>query len=251
MKYKNETIIKQSDVHESCFIDSFSVIENSKINRDCKIFKMARVKNSNLSKNCIVGDSSRVDESNLEQNIRIDRLNHIANSKCGRFSYTGQSTVIMFAEVKAFSSISWNVTIGPANHNYHNVTQHSFLYNNSDEIRKINEIAYDRFEKPCVIGNDVWIGCNSTILRNVEIGDGAVIGANALVNKDVPPYAIVGGVPARVIKYRFDKEIIDLLLKIKWWEWDLEKIKDNYSFFSNKPERAKLVEILNESEGNK
>lgn len=76
-----------------------------------------------------------------------------------------------------------------------------------------------------VIGNDVWIGYNATILSGVTIGDGAVIGANALVNKDVPPYSIVGGVPAKIISKRFSHEIIEVLLKLKWWNWELDKIK--------------------------
>jgi acetyltransferase-like isoleucine patch superfamily enzyme len=75
-----------------------------------------------------------------------------------------------------------------------------------------------------VIGNDVWIGRNATILSGVTVGDGAVIGACALVTKDVPPYAIVGGVPAKVLKYRFTPEQIAALQRIQWWEWPTEKI---------------------------
>lgn len=78
-----------------------------------------------------------------------------------------------------------------------------------------------------IIGNDVWIGKNATLLSDVKIGDGAVIGANAMVAKDVPPYAIVVGNPARIIKYRFDEETVQALLRIKWWDWPLEKLQKN------------------------
>lgn len=81
------------------------------------------------------------------------------------------------------------------------------------------------------IGNDVWIGMNAVILSGVHIGDGAIIGAGAIVTKDVEPYAIVGGVPAKVIRYRFPKEIIDAFLRIKWWDWPLEKIEENMELF--------------------
>lgn len=76
-----------------------------------------------------------------------------------------------------------------------------------------------------VIGSDVWIGYDSLILSGVTIGDGAVIAARSVVTKDVPPYAIVGGNPAKVIKYRFDESTIKSLLHIKWWNWNQDKIE--------------------------
>lgn len=87
--------------------------------------------------------------------------------------------------------------------------------------------------RPPIIGNDVWIGINSTILNNVVIGDGAVIGAGAVVTKDVSPYSVVGGVPARLIKFRFSEEQIDRLLRIKWWDWPLELISQRIDDFNN------------------
>lgn len=80
-----------------------------------------------------------------------------------------------------------------------------------------------------VIGNDVWIGYEAVIMPGVKIGDGAIVGTRAVVTKDVPPYTIVGGVPARPIRKRFDDETIEKLLKIKWWDWDKEKIEKNIS----------------------
>lgn len=80
-----------------------------------------------------------------------------------------------------------------------------------------------------VIGNDVWIGYEAVILSGVTVGDGAIIGVRAVVTKDVPPYAIVGGVPARCIRRRFDEETVTKLRELKWWEWSDEKIKENLS----------------------
>ena len=78
-----------------------------------------------------------------------------------------------------------------------------------------------------IIGNDVWIGFESMVMPGVKIGDGAIIGSKSLVTKDVPPYTIVGGNPAKIIRTRFDDETIELLLKIKWWDWSIEKITEN------------------------
>lgn len=88
-----------------------------------------------------------------------------------------------------------------------------------------------KVQKKVIIGNDVWIGSHALILGGVKIGDGAVIGAGAVVTKDVPPYAVVGGVPARIIKYRFSQEIIDKLLEIKWWNLPENILKENIKLF--------------------
>lgn len=77
------------------------------------------------------------------------------------------------------------------------------------------------------IGNDVWIGYEAVILAGVTVGDGAVIGTRAVITKDVPPYTVVGGVPAKPIKRRFSEERIDQLLKMRWWDWPEEKIAEN------------------------
>ena len=84
-----------------------------------------------------------------------------------------------------------------------------------------------------VIGNDVWIGNNATIMQGIKIGDGAIIATNSLVAKDVEPYTIVGGNPAKEIRKRFDAETIEFLLKLKWWDWDVKKITDHLEFITN------------------
>ncbi len=80
-----------------------------------------------------------------------------------------------------------------------------------------------------VIGNDVWIGYEAVIMSGVTIGDGAIIGTRAVVSKDVPPYTIVGGIPAKPIRKRFSDEVVSSLLEIKWWEWSDERIRENLS----------------------
>ena len=88
------------------------------------------------------------------------------------------------------------------------------------------EMGHPSCKGDIIIGNDVWIGAKSTIMSGVKIGDGVIIAAGALVTKDVEPYSVVGGNPAKHIKYRFDEEQIVDLLKIKWWEWNEDMIKE-------------------------
>ncbi len=95
----------------------------------------------------------------------------------------------------------------------------------SEDITAMFEDAQNRGDT--VVGNDVWIGMNVVIMPGVKIGDGAIIGANSVVTKNVEPYTVVGGNPATIIKKRFDEQTIDTLLNIKWWDWPIEKIEKN------------------------
>ena len=99
------------------------------------------------------------------------------------------------------------------------------------------------------IGNDVWIAANVVITEGLKIGDGAVIGAGAVVTHDIPPYAIVGGVPAKVIRYRFTKEMIDELLKIKWWDFTEEQLQKAFPLFQKELDTESLTILKNIKDG--
>ena len=126
-----------------------------------------------------------------------------------------------------FCSIARGTNIQEHNHDSKCVTTYFIKYRIFNDKYGSDAVSKGAIE----IGNDVWIGTGSTILTGVKIGDGAVIAANAVVVNDVPPYAIVGGTPAKVLKYRFSNEIIKNLLEIKWWDWEIEKIKKNKDLF--------------------
>jgi len=133
------------------------------------------------------------------------------------YSFIGFNSLISKTTIGRYNSIASNVNIGHGEHPLDAISTNSFLINDYHNILT---------SKACVIESDVWIGVGSIIRRGVTVGIGAVIGANSFVNKDVPPFAIVAGSPARIIRYRFDQNKINEILKSKWWELELEDAKE-------------------------
>jgi virginiamycin A acetyltransferase len=110
-----------------------------------------------------------------------------------------------------------------ANHLTQSISSYPFAIFGHDWQNAMKDKTYPN-KGNTIVGNDVWIGYNVTILPGITIGDGAIIAANTTVTKNVPPYSIVGGNPSKVIKKRFSDEQIETLLELKWWDWDIEKI---------------------------
>lgn len=152
----------------------------------------------------------------------------------GRHSYTGQNVEVIQPEVEIgnFTSISSQV-------HFFGITEHPPIFNrqavSNFPFCELNWGEYPRggSRGKIVIGSDVWIGEHAFLLGGVHIGDGAIVGAAAVVTKDVPPYAVVVGNPGRVIKYRFAEEQIEKLLEIKWWDWDDQKIRQMLPLMSD------------------
>ncbi|MCS2947094.1 CatB-related O-acetyltransferase [Bacteroides sp. BFG-638] len=128
-----------------------------------------------------------------------------------------------------------------ANHTQKSLSTYTFpLFYEEWELKKSNiTTAWDN-KGDIVIGNDVWIGYEAVIMAGVHIGDGAIIAARTVVTKDVPPYTIVGGTPAREIRKRFDAEVIQQLLMLKWWDWSSDKIRNSLPYIME----GKLNELL-------
>lgn len=159
----------------------------------------------------------------------------LTNVKLGDFTYISSNTQITNARIGKFCSIGPNCKIGLGKHpSKYFVSTHPIFYSNlnQSQITFADDCYYDEFG--CInIGNDVWLGANVIILDGVTISDGCIVGAGAVVTKNMPPYSVVGGIPAKLIKYRFEEKDIQKLINLKWWDLDIVYLKNNYKKFHN------------------
>jgi len=187
-----------------------------------------------LSREPFIGENCRLVNTQLGEYTEVGIYNYFENVILGDYSYTGQFCFVQNAEIGKFSNIAAMVRIGPTDHPMGRPSLHHFTYRRRmygfDDIDD-TEFFNLRKSKRTYIGHDTWIGHGAIIMPGVKVGNGAVIGSGALVTKDVEPYSIVVGLPAKPIKKRFKDEIIIKLESIKWWDWPYKKIKDNFKDF--------------------
>jgi acetyltransferase-like isoleucine patch superfamily enzyme len=184
------------------------------------------------SKRTVISYGVNITNSDLGVDIFIGENTQLNNSRVGNHSYFNSNCKITNATIGKFCSIGSNVTIGIGTHPTDMVSTHPSFYANNKGFKTFADKMYFQKERGIIeIGNDVWIGSDVRILNDVKIGHGSVIAIGSIVTKDVPDYAIVGGIPAKIIKYRFSTEEIKSLLKIKWWDKDSKYLEARFKDF--------------------
>jgi acetyltransferase-like isoleucine patch superfamily enzyme len=167
---------------------------------------------------CRFDASSKIVDCEFEENVVVFDHCKLFASKIGAYSYIQMGSRVFNCEIGKFCSIAGSVSIAPGMHDMNRVSTHPSFFSFTEALPKVF-VTEDKFptSQKVLIGHDVWIGEKATILDGVKIGNGAVIASGAVVIKDVAPYSVVGGVPARHLKYRFDEKTISLLLQSEWW----------------------------------
>ncbi|EAS44030.1 acetyltransferase [Photobacterium profundum] len=185
-----------------------------------------------------VAPDSKLHSTTLGRWTEIAERCILNNVTVGDYSYIQNDCNLMFTEVGKFTSIAASVRINPSNHPWWRPTLHHFTYRPGkfqlgEEGTAVDDEIFDwREEDKVVIGHDVWIGHGAIVLPGVSIGNGAIVGAGSVVTKDVPPWTIVVGNPARVLRPRFEShEMGERLEALAWWDWSDDKLKQNLSMF--------------------
>lgn len=187
-----------------------------------------------LSEEPLVHETARVTGSTLGRYTEIDEGCIVAECEIGDYSYLIRQTEAWCARIGKFSNIASHVRINATNHPMWRATQHHFTYRAGDYFEDAeNEAAFFswRRDHEVRIGHDTWIGHGAIIMPGVTIGNGAVVGSGSVVTKDVAPYAIVGGSPARPIRMRFDEKLIKGLEEVAWWDWSHAMLRESLEDF--------------------
>lgn len=189
------------------------------------------------------------EDSEISKKAKINRNILIYKSKINDYSYIGSGTQLYYASVGKFCSIAGDCNIGLANHSLNFLSTSPIFTekNNGTGFSWVKKDFIDHSDAKVQIGNDVWIGHRVMILGNVNVGNGAIIGAGSVVTKDVPDFAIFAGVPAKLIRYRFDEEIRSKISKQAWWDKSEKEIKENLIVFQKDNLTQNDIEIFENS----
>lgn len=167
---------------------------------------------------------SAIRNSIIDSTSKVESGSNLVNVTIGKYSFCGYDCDIINTRIGSFCSIANNVVIGGAMHPISWVSTSPVFYYGRDSINKKFSTHRRPEDLPTVIGNDVWIGEGVKIKQGVSIGTGAVVGMGSVVTKDIPPYAIVAGNPARIIRMRFDDDVVESLLSAQWWNMPESKL---------------------------
>ncbi len=215
------------------FLDRFFKTSSNRIQFPELIGKNVKMDKCHISGKVTVGDYCKLEDVVINGTVRIGRRTSLWGPGLGLYSAVNDISI------GSFCSIARYTTFQEYNHIAERLSTYFIFRNVFNESMQEDIISKGRIS----VGNDVWIGAQCVILGGASIGDGAIVAANSVVTGDIPPYAIVAGSPAKIIRFRFNEEMIAMLMNIKWWEWSDEKIRSKREIFEGNLTLEKLKSI--------
>ncbi|MFD0962617.1 CatB-related O-acetyltransferase [Pseudofulvibacter geojedonensis] len=236
ISYPSSTKVIGSKISNQVTLGNESKVIKSTLFFKGSIGNKAYIEEAVLEGNCEIKENTKLYKCNLVGNIKIDKYSSLWGPNIDIITRKEQEV-----SIGSFCSIARNVSMQVFNHNYKKITTYFIGQNLFNEKWSNERVSKGNIE----IKNDVWIGAHSVILGGLTINNGAIVAANSVVTKDVPAYSIVAGSPAKVITYRFEKEVIDKLEELEWWNWSIEKIEKNKFLFEEELTIDSLNKINN------
>lgn len=206
----------------SFLLNPYLIYVYNKRNKYLKEFK---------DKSLVIGLYTSIKNSLIGHHVCLSSEVKLYNSEIGDHSYVNSKTIINYSKIGKFCSIASNVQFGLGIHQTNIISTHPAFYSNAKVFKTFADKNYFKEFEEISVGHDVWIGNNVVIMGGVNIGNGSIVAAGAVVTKDVKPYEVVGGIPAKHIKYRFDEELITTIQKTEWWNMDEKWFEKNYELF--------------------
>jgi chloramphenicol O-acetyltransferase type B len=213
-------------IARNCSVDGAQLCEGVSLDDGCIVEPHTKLGWTRFGPRCTLQTRSNVFNSTIEGRTTFQPGCEVDQVTVGAFSYVAREAVLNQTDVGRFCSIGPRSYLGAGEHPVDRISTSPAFYSTRNQCGE-SFATVDTFEerKRITIGHDVWIGAHVFVRDGVTIGNGAIIAAGAVVTKDIPPFAIAGGVPAKIIRFRFSENVIAALQSLAWWNWPLEKLR--------------------------
>jgi chloramphenicol O-acetyltransferase type B len=208
------------------------ISQDSTVGTKSAIHGRCQIISSSLGENNLIAENVSIHRSHLSKYVSIYSDSQVSEVSIDRFSYIARNSRLSMVKIGSFCSLGPETLAGTGNHPVDHLSTSPVFYSTMKQCGGTFALKDCIEERQTIeIGHDTWLGARVFIRDGVKIGNGAIVAAGSVVVKDVPDYAIVGGVPARIIRFRYPPDVIEKLLEIQWWRWSEAKLREAQPYF--------------------